>query len=139
MAHIKRFGEIPMSKAMRGICKEEDYAFLSNTDHGGKQLKDSKCGEDEWRQRQEERVRRRQEWEKKEQDRLRELHEIRKEKEQQWKEHVAKLAAEREATMKDRAVRLRDFRNFQRKVLEEEMGGDPRMGCGKIDELLLRM
>lgn len=32
------------------------------------------------------------------------------EKEQQWKEHVAALAAEREAAMKERAVRLRDFR-----------------------------
>ncbi|XP_048865724.1 U2 small nuclear ribonucleoprotein auxiliary factor 35 kDa subunit-related protein 1-like isoform X2 [Brienomyrus brachyistius] len=110
MSHAKRFEDIPMSKAMRGICKEEDYAFLGKLDKSQNQSKDTKCMEDEWRGKYEDRVRRREEREKKELERLRQIEEMRKEREQQWKEHVAALAVKQEATVKERAVRLRDFR-----------------------------
>ncbi|XP_023697114.1 uncharacterized protein [Paramormyrops kingsleyae] len=134
MSHVKRFEDIPMSKAMRGICKEEDYAFLGNLEKSQNQSKDTKHVEDEWRGNHEDRVRRREEREKKEQERLRQIEEMRKEKEQQWKEHVGALAAEREATMKERAVRLRDFRSFQKKVLEEELAANKRLECDGIEK-----
>lgn len=41
---------------MRGICKEEDYAFLGHLDKSQNQSKDTKHVEDEWRGNHEDRV-----------------------------------------------------------------------------------
>ncbi|KAI1888460.1 hypothetical protein AGOR_G00185380 [Albula goreensis] len=118
---------------MRGICKEEDYAFLDKVDDTKCEVADDGQEEEEWRERREERIRRRQEREQKEAERQRQLEEIKKQKEMQWKNHVAELAAEREAAMKERALRLQDFRNFQRKMLEKEMGLSQGAGCKEIE------
>ncbi|KAJ8392235.1 hypothetical protein AAFF_G00078030 [Aldrovandia affinis] len=123
---------MPMSKAMREICKEEDYAFLNKQEDTGHERAEGKgLEEDEWRVKREERMRRRKEREQQEEERLRELEEMRKQKEQQWKSHVAELAAEREEALKERALRVRDFRNFERKILEKDTG--PGTGCEKTE------
>ncbi|CAL8242413.1 unnamed protein product [Merluccius merluccius] len=56
-----------------------------------------------------------------------------KEKEQRWRCHVAELTSTQEPNVKDRLVRLRRFRAFQRKVLKEECEGmEPNTaGLGK--------
>ncbi|XP_036374369.1 U2 small nuclear ribonucleoprotein auxiliary factor 35 kDa subunit-related protein 1-like [Megalops cyprinoides] len=111
MAHLRRFEGIPMSKTMRGICKEEDYAFLCNLEDAQPQAEeDARPMDEEKRERHEERIRRMQERAQREEERKRELEEKRKQKEEEWKKHVAELAAEREAAMQERALRLRDFR-----------------------------
>uniref|UniRef100_UPI003AB0F101 uncharacterized protein n=1 Tax=Centroberyx gerrardi TaxID=166262 RepID=UPI003AB0F101 len=127
-------------KSMRGICKEEDYSFLGiseqttrGTTEGGGAL------EDDWRDRREERVRRRLEREQQERERLQEIEESKKEKQQQWESHVAELTSSQEKTLRDRLARLRRFRDFQRKVLVEESGMEGEAACLTVDQLLTRM
>ncbi|XP_034529746.1 U2 small nuclear ribonucleoprotein auxiliary factor 35 kDa subunit-related protein 1-like [Notolabrus celidotus] len=135
MAHEKRFKGIPMSKSMRGLCKEEDYAFLgiSEKTEGAGVL------EDNWRGDKEKRIRWRQEREQKEKERLREIEESRKEKEQQWRTHVANVTSSQEKTLQDRLARLRRFREFQRKVLVEESGQEVSTAILTANQLLTRM
>ncbi|XP_064199365.1 U2 small nuclear ribonucleoprotein auxiliary factor 35 kDa subunit-related protein 1-like [Anguilla rostrata] len=134
MTHAKRFAGIPMSKTMREICKEEDYAFLEKVeDSRDKGAEQDKLEEEKMREHHEERIRRSQERKQKEEERQRELEEMRKQKEQEWKNHVAELAAEREGALKERALRLREFRSFQRKVHEKEMDLGQGNGCEKIE------
>ncbi|XP_065807465.1 U2 small nuclear ribonucleoprotein auxiliary factor 35 kDa subunit-related protein 1-like isoform X2 [Labrus bergylta] len=80
MSHEKRFKGIPMSKSMRGLCKEEDYEFLGMS---GKMTKEPTEGaealEDYRRHDKEERIRWRQEREQKEKERLQEIEESKKE------------------------------------------------------------
>ncbi|KAG9339081.1 hypothetical protein JZ751_024110 [Albula glossodonta] len=90
-----------LSEAMRGICKEEDYAFLDKVDDTKCEVVDDGQEEEEWKERREERIRRRQEREQKEAERQRQLEEIKK--------------------------------NFQRKMLEKEMGLSQGAGCKKIE------
>ncbi|CAG5927007.1 unnamed protein product [Menidia menidia] len=123
MNHVKKFQSIPMSKSMRGLCKEEDYAFLGtskNTSEDAGERRDTL--EDELLSKKEERVLRRLEWEKQENDRLRAIEESKKEKERQWRIHIAELTSSQEKALQDRLERLRRFREFQRKVLGDEEG-----------------
>ncbi|XP_037837021.1 U2 small nuclear ribonucleoprotein auxiliary factor 35 kDa subunit-related protein 1-like [Kryptolebias marmoratus] len=134
MAHVTQFQSIPMSKSMRGLCKEEDYAFLGmpmspTKEEGHAALQDN------WRDKKEDRVRRRVEREKREQERLNAIEESKKEKERQWKVHIADLTSRQEKNLQDRLMRLRQFREFQRKVLEEEEG----MEGEAASQLLTRM
>ncbi|XP_034169199.1 U2 small nuclear ribonucleoprotein auxiliary factor 35 kDa subunit-related protein 1-like isoform X2 [Pangasianodon hypophthalmus] len=117
MAHMKRFAAIPMSKSMRDMCKEEDYAFLNNQESGelDKTSKESTFQESEWQQKQEER-----------------------EKEEQWKSHVAGLASERES-LRGRLHRLREFRDFQKRVLMQDLGLEPGTASEKLTHLLMRL
>ncbi|GLD45979.1 golgin subfamily A member 6-like protein 2 [Lates japonicus] len=79
MTHVKRFQGIPMSKSMRGLCKEEDYAFLGMTEKKTKETAEGAgASENDWRDRKEERVRRRQERAQQEKERLREIEERKK-------------------------------------------------------------
>ncbi|KAM6896279.1 uncharacterized protein PEZ65_021394 isoform 1-T2 [Lycodopsis pacificus] len=117
MTHMKRFQGIPMSKSMRGLCKEEDYAFLEMSEKTTEGAL-----EDDWGDKREDRLRRRLERERLEKERLREIEELKKEKEQQWRTHVEKLTSSQEKTLQDKLARLRRFREFQRKVLLEESG-----------------
>ncbi|XP_071358616.1 scaffold attachment factor B2 [Trachinotus anak] len=140
MTHVKRFQRIPMSKSMRGLCKEEDYSFLGvsekttkETAEGGGEL------EDDWRDTKEERVRRRLEREQQEKERLRQIEESKKEREQQWRTHVAELTSIQEKTLPDRLARLRRFREFQRKVLVEESGMEGGAADPTVNQLLTRM
>ncbi|XP_035770544.1 U2 small nuclear ribonucleoprotein auxiliary factor 35 kDa subunit-related protein 1-like isoform X2 [Neolamprologus brichardi] len=75
MTHEKRFQGIPMSKSMRGLCKEEDYAFLRTSER----TEGAAALGNDWRDRKEERVRRRLEQEQQEKKRLREIEESKKE------------------------------------------------------------
>ncbi|XP_050933545.1 U2 small nuclear ribonucleoprotein auxiliary factor 35 kDa subunit-related protein 1-like [Lates calcarifer] len=140
MTHVKRFQGIPMSKSMRGLCKEEDYVFLGMTEKKTKETAEGAGAlEDDWRDRKEERVRRRQERDQQEKERLREIEERKKEKEQQWRTHVAELTSSQEKTLPDRLARLKRFREFQRKVLVEESGMEGGAADHIISRLLTRM
>ncbi|XP_065807462.1 U2 small nuclear ribonucleoprotein auxiliary factor 35 kDa subunit-related protein 1-like isoform X1 [Labrus bergylta] len=140
MSHEKRFKGIPMSKSMRGLCKEEDYEFLGMS---GKMTKEPTEGaealEDYRRHDKEERIRWRQEREQKEKERLQEIEESKKEKEQQWRTHVENLTSSQEKTLQDRLARLRRFREFQRKVLVEESGMEGVSATVTANQLLTRM
>ncbi|KAL3976673.1 gap junction delta-2 protein [Sarotherodon galilaeus] len=135
MAHEKRFQGIPMSKSMRGLCKEEDYVFLGTSER----TEGAAALGDDWRDRKEERVRRRLEQEQQEKKRLREIEESKKEKEQQWRTHVAELTSSQEKTLQDRLARLHRFREFQKKVMEEESGEEGAPSSQAVNQLLTRM
>ncbi|XP_051248453.1 U2 small nuclear ribonucleoprotein auxiliary factor 35 kDa subunit-related protein 1-like [Dicentrarchus labrax] len=140
MTHVKRFQGIPMSKSMRGLCKEEDYAFLGMSEKTTKETaRVAGALGDDWRDQKEERVRRRLEREQQEKERLQEIEEGKKEKEQQWRTHVAELTSSQEKTLQDRLARLRRFREFQRKVLVEESGMEDRAASITVNQLLTRM
>ncbi|CAL8278714.1 unnamed protein product [Gadus morhua 'NCC'] len=147
MTHVRRFQGIPMSTSMRGICKEEDYAFL-----GGVKMPDEDedyeypsgsknpvCDSESWRSRREERVQRRMEREQKERERLRELEESKMEKERRWRRHVAELSSSQEADVRERLSRLRSFRMFQRRVLMEGCGMEPSAAGLLMDQRLSRI
>eukprot|EP00063_Salmo_salar_P065418 XP_014040253.1 PREDICTED: golgin subfamily A member 6-like protein 22 isoform X1 [Salmo salar] len=107
MDHVIRFEGIPMSKSMRGMCKEEDYAFLGEKE---KRPKETETLGEDWKEDKVERVWRRRERAQQEEERLRELEESKKEKEQRWRHHVAELASTQEQRLRDRLARLRRFR-----------------------------
>ncbi|XP_076860611.1 uncharacterized protein LOC143513762 [Brachyhypopomus gauderio] len=141
MAHMTRFAAIPMSKCMREMCKEEDYAFLNAKGDTTRTPETSVPEGDEGPERQDsrgERVWRRLEMERREQEKQREVEEQRRKKEELWKRHVAELASERES-LRDRSHRLREFRNFQRKVLTQDLGLDPSSDNEKLSELLMKL
>ncbi|CAB1442473.1 unnamed protein product [Pleuronectes platessa] len=138
MAHVKWFQGIPMSKSLRGLCKEEDYAFLGTSKKSAEETAEGTGAlRDDRRDPKEERVRRRLERAELEKERLREIEESKKEKEQQWQTHVAELTSSQEKTLTDRLARLRRFREFQRKVLVEESGTE--VGATTVNQLLTRM
>ncbi|XP_054911551.1 U2 small nuclear ribonucleoprotein auxiliary factor 35 kDa subunit-related protein 1-like [Poeciliopsis prolifica] len=123
MTHVKRFQSIPMSKSMRGLCKEEDYAFLGASGSSSRgSPEDRGALEENWKDTKVARARRRLEWEQQEKERLRAIEDSKKEREQQWRTHIAEVTSSQEKTLQDRRTRLRDFREFQRKVLAEEEG-----------------
>ncbi|XP_031161980.2 U2 small nuclear ribonucleoprotein auxiliary factor 35 kDa subunit-related protein 1-like [Sander lucioperca] len=140
MTHLKQFQGIPMSKSMRDLCKEEDYAFLGMSEKTTK-VTAERAGdtEDDWRDKKEERVRRRLEREQFEKERLQQIEESKKEKEQQWRTRVEKLTSSQEKTLQDRLARLRRFREFQRKVLIEESGMEGGGATLAVNQLLTRM
>eukprot|EP00064_Thunnus_orientalis_P007708 superscaffoldBa00000872_g7730 len=116
MTHVKRFQGIPMSKSMRGLCKEEDYAFLGTSEETTKEgTEGAEALEDNSGDKEEER-----------------------EKERQWRTHVAELTSSQK-TLQDRLERLRKFREFQKKVLEEESGLEGEAGSLTVNQLLTRM
>ncbi|XP_047431569.1 U2 small nuclear ribonucleoprotein auxiliary factor 35 kDa subunit-related protein 1-like [Mugil cephalus] len=139
MTHVKRFQGIPMSKSMRGLCKEEDYAFLAESEGTAEETAGAVALEDDWRDGKEERVRRRLDRERQEKEKLREIEESKKEKEQQWRSHVAELTSTQEKALQDRLRRLRRFREFQKKVLVEESGMEGLAAGLTVDQLLTRM
>ncbi|XP_029969200.1 stress response protein nst1 [Salarias fasciatus] len=140
MAHVKKFQGIPMSKSMRNLCKEEDYAFLGGSEKATEgRTEEAAAPEDDWRDRKEERNRRRLEREQQERERLREIEECKKEKERRWRSHVAETASGQEKALQDRLTRLRQFRAFQRKVLNEESGPDGAPDGDSVDRLLTRI
>eukprot|EP00063_Salmo_salar_P065419 XP_014040254.1 PREDICTED: golgin subfamily A member 6-like protein 22 isoform X2 [Salmo salar] len=137
MDHVIRFEGIPMSKSMRGMCKEEDYAFLGEKE---KRPKETETLGEDWKEDKVERVWRRRERAQQEEERLRELEESKKEKEQRWRHHVAELASTQEQRLRDRLARLRRFRDFQRSVLEEEMSLQTDSESSQaLDQLLTRI
>ncbi|KAG9280365.1 U2 small nuclear ribonucleoprotein auxiliary factor 35 kDa subunit-related protein 1-like [Astyanax mexicanus] len=138
MAHIKRFAGIPMSKCMREMCREEDYMFLQDPRDQGKTPEGTTLQDTEWQQKREERIRRRVEREQQEQERQRQLEEQQRKKEEEWRSHVAKLASERES-LRDRLHRLREFRDFQKKVLIQDLGLDPDSSNEKLTKILRRL
>ncbi|XP_017349420.1 U2 small nuclear ribonucleoprotein auxiliary factor 35 kDa subunit-related protein 1-like isoform X1 [Ictalurus punctatus] len=140
MNHMKSFAAIPMSKCMRDMCKEEDYAFLNNQKSReiDKTPKESTFREREWQQKQEERLRRRLDREQQEQEKQCELEKQRREKEEQWKSHVAGLASERES-LRGRLHRLREFRDFQKRVLMQDLGLEPGTASENLTQLLMRL
>ncbi|KAJ7987918.1 hypothetical protein DPEC_G00318230 [Dallia pectoralis] len=101
---------------MRGLCKDEDYAFLEKME---KQHEDKDSLEEQMKEGKDDRNRQRQIREQ--QERLKDLENCRKEKELLWRHHVAELASTQEQRLRDRQARLRCFRDFQRRVLGEEM------------------
>ncbi|XP_023808336.1 calponin homology domain-containing protein DDB_G0272472 [Oryzias latipes] len=135
MSHMKQFKRIPMSKSMRSLCKEEDYAFLGISASTMKETAGLAALEDRWRDEKERRVRRQLEREKQEQDRVRAIEESKKEKERQWQTHIAELNSSQETFVQKRLARLREFREFQRNVLASE----ERMDGEAADQLLKRM
>ncbi|XP_037616737.1 U2 small nuclear ribonucleoprotein auxiliary factor 35 kDa subunit-related protein 1-like [Sebastes umbrosus] len=140
MTHMKRFRGIPMSKSMRGLCKEEDYEFLGTSEKTTKLTAEGAgASEDDWRDKREDRIRRRLERERLEKERLQEIEENKKEKEQQWRTHVETLTSSQEKTLQDRLARLRRFREFQRKVLVEESGMEGGGASLTVNQLLNRM
>ncbi|XP_055087501.1 U2 small nuclear ribonucleoprotein auxiliary factor 35 kDa subunit-related protein 1-like [Periophthalmus magnuspinnatus] len=137
MAHVYRFYEIPMSKSMRGLCKEEDYTFLGNSGNICK-VQTSESEEEEIACR-EERVRRQMEREKKERERLRQLEESKKEKEERWRSHVAQLTSSQEKILQQRLDRIRKFREFQRQVLLDEAEAEGEAGQDRVDHAMARI
>ncbi|KAK2883247.1 hypothetical protein Q8A73_022180 [Channa argus] len=127
-------------QSMRCLCKEEDYAFLGTED---KMIKEVEEGagvlEDNWRDKKEDRDRRRLEREQEEKERLREIEKCKKEKEQQWRTHVAERTSMQEKAVQDRLARIRKFREFQRKVLAEESGLESEAVGLTVNQLLTRM
>ncbi|XP_026096623.1 putative golgin subfamily A member 6-like protein 3 isoform X1 [Carassius auratus] len=138
MAHAKRFSQIPMSKCMRDLCKEEDYTFLNCLGKQDERLEDSTCLESEYQEKQEERIRHRQEREQLEREKQCEKEEQQKEKDKQWKSHVAELAVQRKA-IHAKLDRLREFRDFQKKVVLQDLGLDPGSENESVKHLLMRL
>ncbi|XP_040928079.1 U2 small nuclear ribonucleoprotein auxiliary factor 35 kDa subunit-related protein 1-like [Betta splendens] len=125
MTHVKRFREIPMSKSMRGLCKEEDYAFLGMSGETTKEAAEGAgASEGERRDKRDGRVHGQQEWERQQREKLRGKEEREEEKDLQRRTRVPEPASVQEKTLQDRLARLRKFREFQRKVLVEESGTD---------------
>ncbi|XP_058882845.1 U2 small nuclear ribonucleoprotein auxiliary factor 35 kDa subunit-related protein 1-like isoform X2 [Acipenser ruthenus] len=140
MDHTERFKGIPMSKAMRAMCKEEDYAFLRSLDERRQVLSDEiQQVQKELEERHEERVQRRHQRERREKERQRELEEMQKEKQEQWRNQAATRAAAQERALRERADRLKQFRDFQRQVLEEELGLSSGENSKVLEDLLLRI
>ncbi|KAK7149914.1 hypothetical protein R3I94_009285 [Phoxinus phoxinus] len=137
MAQANRFSQIPMSKCMRDLCKEEDYTFLNSL---GKQDKspESTCQESECQEKQEDRIRRRLEREQLGQEKQREIEERQKEKDEQWKSHVAELTVQRK-TIRAKLDRLREFRDFQKQVVLQDLGLDPDSANETVKHLLMRL
>ncbi|XP_041109874.1 uncharacterized protein At1g10890-like [Polyodon spathula] len=127
MDHTERFKGILMSKAMRAICKEEDYAFLRSLDEKRHVASDEiQDVQKELEERHEKQVQRRECGEK---ERQRELEEMQKEKQEQWRNQAATRAAAQERNLRERADRLKQFRveNAARLLAVEELkGGEPR-------------
>ncbi|XP_073694259.1 uncharacterized protein [Garra rufa] len=138
MAHAKKFSQIPMSKCMRDLCKEEDYTFLNSVEKQDVSPEESTCVESECQEKQEERIHRRQEREQLEQEKQREIEEQQKEKDKQWKSHVAELAVQRKA-IRAKLDRLREFRDFQKKVVLQDLGLDPGSANESVKHLLMRL
>ncbi|CAK6959901.1 U2 small nuclear ribonucleoprotein auxiliary factor 35 kDa subunit-related protein 1-like isoform X2 [Scomber scombrus] len=139
MAHVKQFQRIPMSKSMRGLCKEEDYAFLGTSEKTTREeTEGAEALQDEQGDIKEERVHRRLQREQQEKERLRDIEESKREKEQQWRTHVTEVSSSQEKTLQDRLARLRKFREFQRKVLVEESGIEGE-AVSTVNQLLTRM
>ncbi|XP_042577614.1 U2 small nuclear ribonucleoprotein auxiliary factor 35 kDa subunit-related protein 1-like isoform X2 [Cyprinus carpio] len=138
MAHAKRFSQIPMSKCMRDLCKEEDYTFLNSLGKQEESLEESTCLESECQEKQEERIRYRQEREQLEREKQREKEEQQKEKDKQWKSHVAELAVQRKA-IHAKLDRLREFRDFQKKVVLQDLGLDPGSENESVKHLMMRL
>ncbi|XP_066523785.1 U2 small nuclear ribonucleoprotein auxiliary factor 35 kDa subunit-related protein 1-like [Hoplias malabaricus] len=138
MAHVKIFAEIPMSKCMREMCKEEDYIFLNSQRKKNKKPGDITLQDSQWQQRLEERHRRRLEREQQEKEKQREVEEAQRKKEDEWKRHVAKLASDRES-LQEKLIRLREFREFQKRVLEQDLGLDPDTSNERLTQLLMRL
>ncbi|XP_065120137.2 uncharacterized protein [Paramisgurnus dabryanus] len=134
MAH-KRFAQIPMSKRMRELCKEEDFAFLKSQPEQDQSSEEGKVQESQ-NPKKLERDHRQEERQLKEQERQREIEEQQKEKEEKWKSHVAELAVKREA-IHAKLHRLREFRDFQKKVLLQDL--DPGSTNETINHLLMRL
>ncbi|XP_016303247.1 myelin transcription factor 1 [Sinocyclocheilus anshuiensis] len=138
MAHAKRFSQIPDLQCMRDLCKEEDYTFLNSLGKQDESLEESTCLESECQEKQEERIRHRQEREQLEREKQHEIEEQQKEKDKQWKSHVAKLAVQRKA-IHAKLDRLREFRDFQKKVVLHDLGLDPGSENESIKHLLMRL
>ncbi|MGH0115938.1 UNVERIFIED_CONTAM: hypothetical protein FKN15_060402 [Acipenser sinensis] len=102
-----------MQKAMRAMCKEEDYAFLRSLDERRQVLSDEiQQVQKELEERHEEQVQRRHQMERREKERQRELEEMQKEKQEQWRNQAATRAAAQERALRERADRLKQFRQF---------------------------
>ncbi|XP_043092463.1 U2 small nuclear ribonucleoprotein auxiliary factor 35 kDa subunit-related protein 1-like [Puntigrus tetrazona] len=138
MAHAKRFSQIPMSKCMRDLCKEEDYTFLKSLEKQDESLEESTCVESKFQEKQEERIRRRQELKQLEREKQYEIEEQQKEKDKQWKSHVAELDVQRKA-IRAKLDRLREFRDFQKKVVLQDLGLDPGSANESVNHLLRRL
>ncbi|XP_050964304.1 LOW QUALITY PROTEIN: U2 small nuclear ribonucleoprotein auxiliary factor 35 kDa subunit-related protein 1-like [Labeo rohita] len=138
MAHAKKFSQIPMSKCMRDLCKEEDYTFLNSLEKPDESPEESTCVESECQEKQEERIRRQQEREQLDREKQREIEEQQKEKDKQWKSHVAELAVQRKA-IRAKLDRLREFRDFQKKVVLQDLGLDPGSANESVKHLLMRL
>ncbi|KAK5849097.1 hypothetical protein PBY51_008766 [Eleginops maclovinus] len=137
MSHMKRFQGIPMSKSMRGLCKEEDFVFLGMSE----KMKKDGTGDSEnnFTGKQDDRARRKQEREQLEKKRLQEIEDSKKEKEEQWKTHVQELTSSQEKVLQERLARLKTFREFQKKVLVEESAMEDREAGLNVNRLLTRM
>ncbi|XP_056605078.1 U2 small nuclear ribonucleoprotein auxiliary factor 35 kDa subunit-related protein 1-like [Triplophysa dalaica] len=136
MTHEKRFSKIPMSKRMRDLCKEEDYAFLNSQRDPDQSSEERHFSESQ--KTVEERDRRQQERELQRQEKQCEIEEQQKEKEEKWKSHVAEIAVKQEA-IHARRHRLREFRDFQKKVLLQDLGPDAGSVDKTINHLLMRL
>ncbi|XP_038667127.1 U2 small nuclear ribonucleoprotein auxiliary factor 35 kDa subunit-related protein 1-like isoform X2 [Scyliorhinus canicula] len=75
-----------------------------------------------------ERMKRRQQREQEERQKQKELKEMKMKKQEQWRTERAKKTALQEQVLRERADRLKQFREFQRKVLKEE-SVVPETGC----------
>ncbi|XP_024913926.1 DEAD-box ATP-dependent RNA helicase 42 isoform X2 [Cynoglossus semilaevis] len=137
MTHVQRFHGIPMSKSMRGLCKEEDYVFLG-TDRttADKDAAETLEGD---RERSKDRLRRRLQREEEEKERVREMEEKKKEKEEQWRSHVEEMTCSQKTNLQERLSRIRRFRRFQRRVLGEEPGLESGERDHILNQLLTRM
>ncbi|MGH0118830.1 UNVERIFIED_CONTAM: hypothetical protein FKN15_056217 [Acipenser sinensis] len=135
MDHTERFKGIPMSKAMRAMCKEEDYAFLRSLDERRQVLSD-------------------------------EIQQVQKELEERHKERqfltqlrrtegsvgvlrshdranflfcTQELESYRPALQVSALSSLDAWPDFQRQVLEEELGLSSGENSKKVEDLLLRI
>ncbi|GCB61887.1 uncharacterized protein [Scyliorhinus torazame] len=75
-----------------------------------------------------ERMKRRQQREQEERQKQKELKEMKMKKQEQWRTERAKKTALQEQVLRERADRLKQFREFQRKVLKLE-SVVPETGC----------
>ncbi|XP_056311112.1 U2 small nuclear ribonucleoprotein auxiliary factor 35 kDa subunit-related protein 1-like isoform X2 [Danio aesculapii] len=124
---------------MRDLCKEEDYSFLTGPEKQDQSLEEESTQQDSERlEKLEERVRRRQKREQEHQEKQQELEQQQKEKDEQWRSHVAELAVQRKA-IHAKLDRLREFRDFQKKVVLQDLGLDPDSANETVKHLLMRL
>ncbi|XP_007902350.1 U2 small nuclear ribonucleoprotein auxiliary factor 35 kDa subunit-related protein 1-like [Callorhinchus milii] len=114
-------GTLPEQRAVEVERKQDDDTVLKKLDEEKIQLiTDMREKKETDSHEQLEWMKRRQQREQKEKDKVRELEEMSKTKQVEWRSERAKKTAGQEKILQERKERLKQFREFQRKVLKEE-------------------
>uniref|UniRef100_UPI00398F784D ensconsin n=1 Tax=Pristiophorus japonicus TaxID=55135 RepID=UPI00398F784D len=128
MDNPKQVGDTLGAQTVKDECEEEDNAFLRTLDEKRLQIISNIQQTKKLDGQQHlERMKKRQQREQKESEKQKNLEEMQMRKQELWRTERAKKTAVQEQALRERAERLKQFREFQRKVLKEESAA-PKIG-----------